>query len=219
MLLLSTFLVGLFATRGSSQPVSEEKDVTPNAEVSVTVVDDKLPLQYGPEYGVKYSEIHSHPKNFDDTEYLYTAPSSNVYRRISEIQCYHNNPGNHFVGLLTVYSDPSGDDQAESSYHGYKKGGVIYPSYNSYKLAKDEYFTRVTYRYCGRNIDGIHFDTSRGTKGVSCGYYDYNNKAGGCGGGVLVPPTGRKIVGLYGDANGEVATSAQGVRGIGLITL
>lgn len=206
-------------TRGSSQPVSGEKDVTSDAEVSVNVADDRLNLYYGPEYGVKYSEIHSHPKNFDDTEYLYTAPSSDVYRRISEIQCYHNNPGNHFVGLLTVYSDPSGQDQAESSYHGYKKGGLFYPSFNSYKLGQGEFFTQVTYRYCGRHIDGIHFDTNHGGKGLSCGYYDYKNTAGGCGGGVLTPTGGRRIVGLYGDANGEVATSAQGVRGIGLITL
>ncbi|CCG82845.1 protein of unknown function [Taphrina deformans PYCC 5710] len=163
-------------------------------------------LHFGPEAGVEHDNLDRYSRGFDDTPFL--EYDKRMHRFLIKVSCYHAH-GTKAPWLIT-------------KYHGYTPASPFLSlSEHSYTLGQQESWSSVIYKRWGRKITGIRFTTSKG-KGFSCGDWDYKvgcDKAKGCVGSELVPIQGHKIVGLYGDTNGDRFRSAQGIRGIGLITI
>lgn len=174
-------------------------------------------FSYGPAYGVNHD--HLLPKNFDDTYAMTQGIGPNEHREMWKISCTHLD--GYFIGLQEFYRVPGSNapnSATSTSYHGWLPI-VQFRAYDElYTLGEGDEWDHIVYRYCGRKLTGINFVTKNGG-GVSCGNHNYAQPAKNCGGDVLRVPAGRRMIGIYGDANGVKLTSAQGVRGIGMITI
>lgn len=207
---------------GSSNAVSDVKAEGPVNFGKVPPTHGKT-LAYGPSFGItKESTLLGY--YFDDTSLITRGLGSGEFRSLQIINCAHVNPGNYFIGLMEMYSSGPGDQQI-STYRGWLPAISARASINWYKLKPGESWAFVTYKACGGKLVGIHFGTDKKGGGTACGDYNFNGPNPGyipasikCTGKVLYPPAGRKIIGLFGEANGMYFTKNQGIRGIGLIT-
>lgn len=191
-------------------PTTVNQETSDSTSGTLSSVTDRADYQYGPEVGVIHGQIGSHPKNWDDTSIM---TSGGFSRTMSILECSQDN--HNTVGIKEYYSEHNANARS-SEFHGYVKFGGKATTYG-YTLRYGEFWTQVVYKRCDRVIVGFAIRASGGKNaGVSCGNL-YQQP--GCVTGVLNPPAGRKLVGLYGDANGVIATNDQGLRGVGLITV
>lgn len=178
-------------------------------------VDEKDTVRPSYEYGPSFPPALNHADgrtfNFDDTQYMW---SHGVARSLSRVDCYHQNPGNHFNGIKGFYSDADGH-VVGSTYRGYYNPWSVQERINRYGLGMSEEWTEVQYIYCNRRVQAISFRSSR-DHSVSCGNW---KPWKGCISGSLKAANGRKIVGLWGLSGNRVQQHPNGILGIGLITL
>lgn len=171
-------------------------------------------LGYGHAIGVNHDEMNGHPKYFDDTGLIYY--DIHYHRSLRRVNCYHK--GGQLIALEEYYTLADGSEGAWSGYHGYSPTPSSDAKKNYYELKYHEFWSGIHYKICGKKITGIYFETNFSGSGVSCGDWKIY-KHDPCFGDVLRPAKGRKIVGIFGDANGKYFTLRKGIRGIGLITL
>ncbi|CCG82453.1 protein of unknown function [Taphrina deformans PYCC 5710] len=220
---LWTVLLSLALLKVHGLPSPAGADLTPekststgdtlNDNLEVEPWDPPFPgVEFGPSIGVKYDEIVSHPKNFDD-KYLLKY-DSHYHRELRQISCYYKQ--GQLIGLEELYTLYDGSAPRWTNYRGYDPTPHDSADRNLYVLQKGEHWSGVDFKICGRKITGINFKTSAG-RGVSCGDY-HAIKNDGCYASTLKPAKGRKIIALYGDANGRYFTPRKGIRGIGITT-
>lgn len=173
-------------------------------------------LEYGPEFGVNYRSVPHANTFFDDTKYLVIDNDPNHHRELSGFECTYQY--NIFRGKLasirTMYR-----------YDGYwiqarLRGFTPFVSKSrSFALPDDgtSIFNRIDARVCDGLIHGIAVSTNRTKNLIECGEFQPEDDS--CTYPFLLPPMGRRIVGLYGDAQGSILKRTRGVRGIGLITM
>lgn len=177
-------------------------------------------LNYGPEFGVQHSTIASHPKNFDDTDYLGIPGDSEHYRQIQTFACWRTAgyEGNVLAGEKARYA--YNKNKILTNYHGWT-GFLAFIGPKQYTLDVGEHFHEFTIRACDGRFWGINaVTTKRGpNNGVACGRYWLKKGDKNCEVKVLRADPGYYIIGLYGDGNGVLRTRDQGLRGLGLITM
>lgn len=173
-------------------------------------------LLYFPEYGVTYTQLSSHPKYFDDTDYMGIANDNKNYRVIKSFSCKAESSENVLIGLSASY-DFNGNTRW-TSYHGWDRA-LVSKYTKSHTLEPGELFKSFTIRQCGKKIVGIKVDTTKKNGVAECGAWQYDiSEDTTCEETTLEAKQGYHIVGLYGDSNGTFHTKRQGIRGLGLIT-
>lgn len=194
---------------------STPEDIPPTFEVgTIGPVPTGLNLEYGPEFGVTYSEIKYHRKNFDDTMYMGIAGDTKHHREIYAIECAYktNFWGGALTSLQTAYA--FGNEYVSSKLRGYRF--AWHTKRKVLRLDAKQRLTAVAIRECNGIFMGIKF-SAHDQSDMACGNFIGHDD--GCEYPVLNPPKGRHVVGLYGDSNGVFNTKHRGVRGIGLITM
>ncbi|CCG84612.1 protein of unknown function [Taphrina deformans PYCC 5710] len=178
-------------------------------------------LNYGPEAGV-----YGSGKNYwTEEEFLYFPEKH--HRTIAAISCTRKSKGGRLVGLqiaLRVAAGPGSNYRTMWSwYRGWKpwtKWGAVTKTM-TLDVDHGESISKVTYRTCEKHFQGVKIETD-GKQWIECGNWDYVNvkddktcKNGG--GGILEPPRGRKVIGMFGDA--KTKGDEYGIRGLGLLTI
>lgn len=172
--------------------------------------DKKQYLHYGPEFGVTYSTVPDHPKNFDDTEYLGIPNDTVNYRELLTFKCWHTpgQEGNKLSGQSAVYAYSS--DHIPTNYHGWK-GFMSRLEKKEWTLQPIESWQSIQVLACDGKFVGINAAMGNGT-GVACGRYWIKKGDTGCEEKILKANKGYRIIGLYGDGNGVINEKHQGTR-------
>lgn len=173
-----------------------------------------LHLEYGPEWGVTYSEIKDHKKNFDDTMYMGIAGAQHSYRKLVQIQCTYKSDSGSLNSLAMVYGYQK--DLVFGKLRGYRYFYGRSTRHRIINIDNGHRLTAVALRRCDNVIQGLKFSVS-GEEAVTCG--NFTGSDDGCEYPILHPPKDHHVVGFYGDSNGVFNTKRRGVRGLGLITV
>lgn len=215
---IALYIVGVHGAPPSNLPIDKTIASGDDAVLDNKVRTGQVELKYGPEVGVDHKAMGQFKHGFDDTEFLdWNTP---LRRQLVKVSCYFAQ-GRPFAGLREYYATGTRAPWKITKYRGYTPSSPFINLHDqSYTLAPGEHWSHITYKRWGRKITGVQFTTSTG-KSFSCGDWDHTVNClerDGCKGGKLEAPAGTKIVGLYGDSNGDRGRDAQGIRGLGLIT-
>lgn len=216
MFLKSVLLSIVLASGAYAAPSSEGEDPIPKDPKKLGHIP--AGLQYGPAFGVDYATIKTHPKNFNDDIYMGIDGDNVHYRVLSHIHCEAINKqvGGELASIRTTYAYRQ--DTYDSQLHGYTP--VALGDKRDRDIPDDEFrANRFDFRVCRGIIEGFSMSVKGTDNILICGKWNAYRDNDGCTYPILVAPFGRKIVGIYGDAGGDVGTPRRGVRGFGLITL